>query len=269
MPITVDIIIKGVALCYVKGKPADANEIWKVLFPFDECHSVKFSYRIDDGVLVKVGHLARANCKVDINLSTPRTPTAEKTANFNSVLDLTKKTNPRKTHDKIKRKDDWSQKAVLLSISNAKMSVFDYMQDYLDEDIYLREKKNGASGRKELISEPLAHWLKARIVLSETETFNVICDGTNLITPPAATGDDVLYTLIFDNDCLDVRENKNDMDMFYKIIEEPTKTNRKFHITGESERSSGLRVIPPNLEDRKPCMAVTASDPNEPGGELP
>ena len=50
---TVDIIIKGVALCYKKD--VGGKKFWRVLFPFDgetgeeHCHLVNFLWKKDDG----------------------------------------------------------------------------------------------------------------------------------------------------------------------------------------------------------------------------
>lgn len=276
MPATVDIIMKGVGLCYRK------KDVWKVLFPFNDCHTVKFSHRKDDEKLEKEGSLKEKCRKIDINISPARQQqTATHTTNFiDRVLDLTHtpqqnqvqgKPAKVKTHGKVKVRGGWNETSVRLSIQNAEMSVLDYIQDYTDEDIVLVEDNGGKSAQnsEQKIDHPLVHWLKARVTLNQNERLKITRDGSDFLEISNPDNSSPQYTLIFDNDCVAVDHKQNDSDMFYLVIKDSDGSKRQFRITTPDQSGKQTFVIPPNLRESKPCMLAYASDPGEGVDSLP
>jgi hypothetical protein len=280
MATTVEIILKGVGICYEK------KDTWKILFPFNECHSVKFSCRKNDEKLTKIGHLAMANCRIDVNVSPERqNREAKRSPNFEKyVLDLTHTEEKKQaqdssgkvpTHGKVRvkkdkdKKEKWREKAVLLSLQNAEMSVLDYIEDYTDEDILLHEVD---TPNRKPIEYSLAHWLRAKIDLQPNEELTVKRNNSELLKITSTADKDIVYTLTFDNDCVEVRENQNDMDMYYQIVEDAKNPKRRFRLVSASVNDEAPRVIPPGVRGDKPCMFVYVSDPdgdNNGDGSLP
>lgn len=258
MPTNVDIIIKGVAVCYIK------NSLWNVIFPFDKCHTLQFSHRKDDDELINVGHLARAKSKIAITITpAPSSPATGRSGKFNnSVYDLTFQSSAkpgRVTHRKVKRKLHWENSAVWMTIQNATMFVLDYIQDYIQEDLFLDD------GRTTPMEDSVAHSLRARVKLNPGEKLELKIDGAlvfdTIVAPPPP--DDILYTLIFDNDCQDNSQEGNDMEMFYRVVEDDTHPRQKFKIRAGDKASGGHRVIPPDLHGGKPCMSAFVSNPTD------
>lgn len=275
---TITIIIKGIAICYKRG--VHPNHIWRVLFPFDECHNVLFSWITSDGEELPDPKIsfARAGGQIDFNITTGTAapPDASETALFRDrVLNLTN-INAGKplTHARVKTLLNWRDGTVLMEINHAKFSIDRHVQDLTNErPVKLIEENESNLGTGSPVSVQnlgqLAHSVKATIELNAGAVLRV--SGVN----QDFTGGE---TLIFDNDCKDKREG-NDMDMFYKKIifepdTDPTKNKRRF-IVGERKKGNGampsilgtfldigILSIPLSLAEGKPCLVaqVTESD---------
>jgi hypothetical protein len=153
--------------------------------------------------------------------------------------------------------------AVLMTLPDARFSVRTYLQDFGDPTKIppLEEVSQGIS---KPINMLMAHSARATIVLNDDGqvTVNSSALGTSFVTEK-----DCSYTLTFDNDCEQTKEDRNDMDMFYEVIEEHPAfgdPNRRFRIGGVGQPAHA-RVEPPNFAAGKPCMFVKASKP----GDLP
>lgn len=247
---TVNIIIKGVALCYRK------DGMWKVLFPFDTCHKVKFSYRKDDNPAVKLSNLAKANNVIEVTASGAADPDQSASSNYRQhILDLTSPG----MHSRISRKTDWNQKAVLMTIENAKLHIYDYIQDHTGRPVPLVDTERPSEPQT---LDMVGHSVRAEISLNNAGIVRVRSEGRDILTTdPGAS-----YTLTFDNDCKEPRPGKNDMEMLYKAIEEPGKPWRMLLVGGRgSSQKDGIIPFtdPPMPEEGKPCLAVGTGDPTD------
>lgn len=241
MPTTVDIIIKGIAICYRKG----AN--WHVLFPIDAdgCHKINFSYKKGDNSDLPIGALAKStgiNIKIEGGSASSN---VGETPNFtNHVLDLTST----RTHPRIRKKGDLTGKAVLLTIPNARFSINKYLEEFPGGKIPALEEL--PAGTKQPLTT-LAHSVKATITLDDgahaVVESNVLKDGRF----PTDAGFSCILT--FNNDCETPKPEKNDMDMFYEVIEEFDGTsvrNRKFRIGGVGAKRTPIdKVIERIIEE--------------------
>lgn len=255
---TINIIIKGIAICY--QKVIDGKNVWRILFPFNECHTVKFSYNKGAGE-VFVGHLGKAKSRVEVALQ-PEAGPASSTQEFDEkVLDLTSGDASLETHSSIASKEKWEERGILLTIPSA---VFDVRKTLLDFsinqglNIFLYNSKNGAiqilhnsngSGQ----TRDIAHSITGRIVLEKKGALSVKTDTNTVFTAEPDTD----YTLTFDNDCNELPKGrfKNDMEMIYELLEEPEQADRKFLVKAE-----GGTAEPPDLLKGKPCLVVKISD---------
>lgn len=281
MAITVNIIIKGVAICYKKR--IDGKDFWRVLFPFDNenlnkpkgiCHKLNFTWKKDDEPNLPVPPLHPTQTQISLaksrGLITINAPQASgnsgETDSFRKfVFDLTNKTDSTKpiTHNNIVLKnvpaDEWRRGTVLMKIdAPATFSVDVYLNDLLtpNDPIELNEddKDGNEVGGRRPTFPIMAHSLKATIQLNDTGTLTVN-DGSTDIVVVSGSG---VYTLVFDNDCKEKKPNKNDMDMFYaKTIADDLHPKRKFRIGKRAK--SGTKSIPPEPEKGKPCLVVDAS----------
>ncbi|MDQ3800769.1 MAG: hypothetical protein M3384_15080 [Acidobacteriota bacterium] len=294
MATNVDIIIKGVAICYMKEGD------WHILFPIDEkrCHSIKFTYKEGDNKESEPQSLADSLETIRITTTSASATTGE-TRNFSRyVFNLTSQ----RTHPRIRRKGDLRGKAVLMVISKAHFSINRYLQDFPFTIPDLEEIVGDTSTKTQIRDTPIAHSAKARITLNTGENLTVQSDM--LAEPHVIDDNNSSYTLIFDNDCEDVIPDRNDMDMFYEVIEEDpgatgSKPGRHFRIGGyginleqifslqqlvgkvkqsgfgeadiEQLRQSGFseadieqlrRILsePPNFVMGKPCLIVKVTD---------
>jgi hypothetical protein len=280
MSATIDIIIRGIAICYKKPKSTKVD-LWRVLFPFDDenlaagkklCHELNFSSKVGDAPELP-GHerpLAKPRGVITIKASQNKLETSSESDNFKEyALDLTNTaTGKPKTHGavELKEKDteNWRKGTVLMKIDvPAVFSVCDYIHELTSEDIFLNEHNGTVTSGKQ--HDIIAHSVKATFELDEDETLQVF-NGTDRLET-ITVEDKKLYTLIFNNDCKIKRPGKNDMEMFYeKTIVEPGKPNRKFLITDKLEDSSSkkgdaeLESIPEiSLAEGKPCLSVYVS----------
>src|ERR1041384_6121142 len=136
---SVCIYFGGLGMAY--KKPKGNEDRWHVLFPFDDCHSVKFSYEPQGGPSVFYGHLANQGAQIEIRGNNVKSRTGS-TPNFNKyVFDMTAP----ETHSKVQLNENWDKKGVLLTMENAVFSVFNYLQSYPEAngyDIFLLEGNN-------------------------------------------------------------------------------------------------------------------------------
>lgn len=259
---TINIIIKGIAICY--QKEIAGKKVWRILFPFNECHTTKFGYE-KGNEKVFVGHLAKAKSKIEVTRSAGG-GSAGSSARFNNqVLDLT--TNSViTTHSKVALKSGWDTRGVLLTIPSVffdiRMTLLEYEDTRLLDQIFLY---NPDEATEQILYDrdssttvlDVAHSITGEIQLRAEETLSVETDEHSIFTTEPNTD----YTLIFDNDCDEILElpdgtYRNDMEMIYQLFQEPNHTNRKFLVQGR-----GNPAEPPNLLRGKPCLVVKVSDP--------
>jgi hypothetical protein len=289
MATIVDIIIKGVAICYRHG--AD----WHVLFPIDAegCHKINFSYQKEDAKEPSPETPLASSKSINITVKgTGAISTTGETDNFRlKVLDLTSDA----THPRIRqRKDlngDLTGKAVLLTIPNAHFSINKYLEQLSNDPI--PDLEQVPPGAKTQFSS-LAHSAKATIILNDGA--QLIVASNQLPKGEFVTDLGSSYKLTFNNDCDKERKDKNDMDMFYEVIEEfddvtGNRVDRKFRIGGVGTKDGKIaeqmieqliragidkkfiepliRAVapsePPSFAIGKPCLFVKASKP----GDLP
>lgn len=260
MATLVKIIIKGVAICYKK------NNLWKVLFPFDDCHTVKLNYEhgAEKGFL---GNFGRTKCKIEVTTNQTLVPPSSSGQFDEEILNLTSdssnntgKTFPYITHQAVKAKEGWNTRGVLLTMQNTNLDVNDSLkEDFSDSlqgyDIYLTDKNTDKRIDFNQAGIEIAHSIEGKIGLDGENIITVKVDNTEIFTTvPGGT-----YIFTFNNDC----EGKpkppktNDMEMFYEVIEDANpQANRKFVIEGRPNGQVVNRSIPPNFADGKPCLAV-------------
>ncbi|HEX9963217.1 MAG TPA: hypothetical protein VGB00_19960 [Pyrinomonadaceae bacterium] len=276
MATTVNIIIKGVAICYKKAQD-DRRNFWRVLFPFDEegCHKVNYSWRKGDDPDRDKTSLAIPRGLINIAVSAnAAVPVPDESPNFTKyVFDLTDTTtNERKTHSEIRLKSDgeqekWRDRTVLMKIEGpALFSVDSYMIDPTGARPILYKHENINDDRPVTqLPGTLAHTVRAVIEVPNEGKVTITSEGVN---KEFSGGGD--YTVTFDNDCAVERDGKNDMDMFYeKTIFDPSNDKRRFIVGQRSgdrfEASLGKNFvsIPVSLAAGKPCLVVkvTKTDP--------
>lgn len=238
--ITVD--IKGIAMIYHKG-----DGIWKILFPFDGCHTVKFSSSLDAGEISLAG---QSHVRVITENPLSRFGIG---SNYDAFLDMTA---DYMHEDGVKAKSDWQQKGVLLAIENAVFSVDEMTKSKYRVTEEGKTKKDfayiGYSGKAEIESE------------------KVTVEVPGLAGFPRVFDEDC--RLVFDNDCrqFDLRET-SDFQMFYSLIEDRINPGRQFTterdavVQSEESQSSTFPPMedtnPAPDEEGLPCHQVIIGDP--------
>ena len=267
MATTINIIIKGIGICYLKN--VQGKDVFRVLFPFNECHSVKFSYETG-GRTVFVGHLGKAKSKIEVTATSAASNLASVTEQFRTeVFDLTAGKAELTTHPQIYPKAGLDERGVVLTIPSVSFDVRHTLR-YFDVNspekmiIYVAD----SDGAPDQIINDLAHSITGQILLGAGGTVSVKTDEGNIFT----SRPDSACTLIFDNDCKEVTHKpdgsyKNDMEMLYELVEEPGHTTRKFFVSGREknptpkiEAAGTFLTEPPQLVQGKPCLIVKVSD---------
>lgn len=255
MSTTVDIIIKGAAICYQK-----ANK-WHVLFPIDNegCHTIKFSHRKVDETDSEKTPLVASRDPISITASSAASKTGAAEDFENHVLDLTSKKLP--LHKKIKKKGNPTGEAVLMKIENAVFSVHKYLQNFSEPVPDLEEV--GTSNRTPMQEELTAHSVKATVILRNNAKLTVKSD---VLDEDFVTEANCSYVLTFDNDCYSQKPDRNDMDMFYDVLEDADGSGRRFRLGGVGPSTKAKHKIltePPDYRNGKPCLVVQVTDPND------
>lgn len=266
----VRILITGVGMGYKKSLPK-GGEVWTLLFPFNECHSLKF--RVSrDGVGPPydfVAHLAQPGAEVAVSTNLALISPQSDSDFDKYVLDLT---SPAAwgTHVKLRRVSNWENRGVRMTIENAKFHVQDYVADINNLDPCLK----GPSTERRITT--LAHRVYAQIDLGSTGVLKINAkDGSVLFE--SVPGKNAL--LWFDNDCKDREPISNDMDLLYYLVEDADGSGRQFQVIGKapvpgSSPSESVQFAfrrskdafpdtgdTPDLGVGKPCMFVTVGDP--------
>jgi hypothetical protein len=216
------IIIKGVAASYIK------DDAWKVLFPFNECHAVRFSVGVDPGLLVERAPipgmiLGQQGVRIEISVSDPLTRTSEGT-DYDDFLDLTGDG----VHDALEpRFDIADMNAVMMSIDGAQMSPL----DHVEAGCRLMNRDGSSSPKTPF--QKTGNYGKAFI------------EGTELTI--RVTGPDINFsstfsedtTVVFDNDCIEQPIGEfGDIDMLYNVLSDADQGSIKFMV--EKDPSNGV-----------------------------
>lgn len=193
----VNILIKGIAMSYHKG-----DGLWKVIFPFGECHKIKFKETKDEPGIA----LAENNRRIRITTENANSA-FEIGNNYNDFLDLTAEY----SHvNGVKLLPEWEDHGNLMTLENARLSV-----DEHTENEHLMLRKNIVT----MAPTKIGYSYKAEI-----ESERVIVDVDNHPDFPKVFDQDC--TLIFDNDCDQGETRKiSDFQMVYNIIEDAAMTN--------------------------------------------
>jgi hypothetical protein len=200
---TVNIIIKGIAMTYHKG-----DGIWKILFPIGDGHEIRFKENENEPGTP----LAEANRQIQITAQNP-TSQFEIDDSYSDFLDLT---GDYAHSNGVRLKNDWSENAVLMSIENAKMSVY---ESTTTEHMLLKEN------RVTFAPAQIGYSAQA-VIISETVTVNV----DNHPDFPKTFEDDC--TLIFDNDCGEGAQRKiSDFDLVYQVVEAIDAAEERYVVT--------------------------------------
>jgi hypothetical protein len=204
----VNIIIKGIAMSYYKD-----NDIWRIIFPFGECHEAKFKVDAGDPGIP----LAEAGRRITVTTENPSS-SFEIDDNYYDFLDLTADYSHA---DGVKLKDDWDEYAVFMTAENAKLSVYEYTPSEhvltsSDNKVKFAPAQIGYSAIVRIESE------KVIIDVGEHPDFPKIFDQN--------------CTLFIDNDCEQGAERKfSDFDLVYNVVEDASPASERFVVRKISE----------------------------------
>jgi hypothetical protein len=204
---TVNIIIKGIAMVYHKG-----DGLWKIMFPFGDCHETKFKEGSEDPGIP----LAGANREIRILTENPSS-SFEINENYRDFLDLTADY----SHSNgVRLKDDWHEKAVLMSIENAEFSVYEHTEsEHMmtnGNNVTFAPAQIGYSGQASISGERVV------VEVDDHPQFPKIFEQS--------------CTLIFDNDCEQGATREiSDFDMVYSLVEDMETTAGRFVVTKVAE----------------------------------
>jgi hypothetical protein len=205
----ITIIVQGIAMSYHKN-----DGLWKILFPFGDSHTIEFKENLNDNGL----SLAKPNRYIRITTENAESSFAA-ADNYEDFLDLTDEY----SHSNgVRLKEDWEEKAVLMSVENAKFSVHKYTEceHFMLKDTIVTSlpRKIGYSGKFEIISESIT------VHVDNHPEFPKVFDTD--------------CTLIFDNDCYDDKpKTRGDFEMVYNVIEDAQNSVRQFTVATVPENS--------------------------------
>jgi hypothetical protein len=210
----VNIIIKGVAMSYHKG-----DGIWKIIFPFGECHLVKFKETENELGIA----LAGKNRRIRIRTENPQS-TFEVGDDYNDFLDLTADYSHA---NGVKMQAGWEDRAVLMTMENTRLSVAEHTQS---EHLVVKAKIVTLEPTK------IGYSYKAEI-----ESEKVIVEVDNHPDFPKVFDND--QTIIFDNDCqMGETRKTTDFEMVYNVIEDAAQKTEHFEVAKVSVNSKSSIV---------------------------
>jgi hypothetical protein len=213
------IITRGIAASYRK------DDVWKLLFPFNECHQVRL--QIGDVSVANNSNnkgndsglpLGQKGVKIEVSVTDPQTETCEG-ENYNDFLDLTGEG----MHKELAAKFPMDEmNAVLMSIGNAKFSVL----DYLDHRCRLVNQTN---------AEAVTPFQKiGNCGIAEIEGGELTIRVTGLSGGPFSMVFSEDATIAFDNECYEnPASQKGDLEMLYDILHDTYKDAVRFQIEVE------------------------------------
>ena len=239
----ITVIVKGIGLTYMK------DGLWKVVYPVDSCHQLKFAYQKNAEKVVELGSLA-APGRV-INIATTKATSQSGTAkDLEEFVDLTADY----SHKEIVFKDDWRKVATEMILNNAVLSVGS-----------LANSKFAVERDGEITHPPgiFGAVLKAEIEIGDGGKLDIVIDGNSFKSfdyEPEAS-----YTLIFDNDCHRL-ENINlmsteeyDFQMYYNIIQDAEDPKTEIALVSPPEEANSSE--PDAGEDSEPSTDKPADEP--------
>lgn len=261
----INIRIRGLALAY-NFPDADVNR-WRVLFPFDACHSIKLSCGEAGKDLTFLGHFGTPGMRLHVKHSgAPKAGTA--TEDFESVFDMTSGT----THDDgLEMKTGWNDLGLLLTLDNAKLSVWHFLDEFFRPNRLVVSLTRGEE--EQPVNGRIAYSFRAAIDLAEDAVIDVLAHDRSVFrTQPG-----VSYDLLIDNECIQMPEpvadgkfaqmEKGDMQMYYKLLADPKDEKKQFEVTGQATPGAESPALPFNevLEkflamDSTPSLSLMTTD---------
>jgi hypothetical protein len=242
----VRIFIKGIAMNYHKD-----DGLWRILFPIGDCHEIKFMKNDTDPGLA----LAKGNRQIRIRTegASSKFQTGD---NFDQFLDLTAEYSHK---DGVKVRDGWAEKAVLMTVENAKFSV-DTLTN-IDHFMLQGNKVTRSPGR-----------IGYDGVL-EIEADKVTVEVDDHAKFPQSFTEDTI--LIFDNDCglFDPRK-LSDFDMVYNVVDDANNPGQKFEMAKITDQMKGslaagtvldhedFQKVKDSLSKGLPCHEIQISRAN-------
>lgn len=244
---TFTIIIEGIALSYLKG------DLWKVLFPFDNDHTVRL--RLQNGGEGTDGiSLGMRDVKINISVKNPGIRRSFEGGDYQDFIDLT---NPLEAHTKLKTKYDLSElDAVLLSIKNAEFSA----HNHTDKKFRLKKKSGAASTTTTTTTPPPFRKIgdHGKAILTGDE-LRIDVTGPDTFTPFTMVLNESA-TVVIDNDCeKELSVITDDTSMLYKIVEDINDPTLKFGLEKAAAASPG--GDPDGTATGLPCNMYRVSDP--------
>lgn len=242
-----------------KKNLSEGKDVWTLLFPFDECHSLKFKYSLDgkDRPFGFVAHLARPEAVVTVSTDLATSSAGSDTDFDEHVLDLT---SPKDwgTHAELKMVSGWKEKGALMTIENATFHVLDYFENENNKAPFLK-----GSNKTEIEIDKLAHHVYAEIDLGPTGILTIDAGGGKPLYESTPGTDALLW---FDNDCEVDETITSDLDMLYSLAEDTDDSTKKFQVIGKPS----LQPSPPNNENGADPVAPDDSTIEvSPTGKLP
>lgn len=211
------ILINGIALFYHKG-----DGLWKVLFPFDKCHTVKL-LTPDNGTGVSLGTGEGSQVRIK---ATGAASKFDIDPNFADFLDLTSDN----AHSSgVKLKDD-ANPFVLLTIESAKVSVGTHTLCRFqlfdaNENVGLTPFRRIAySGKAEIDSEKIEIEINGNVEHS-FEHDNIV--------------------IAFDNLCPteDPKNPVSDLILLYDVIEDASGSGKEFTVDRHPDEKPGAALV--------------------------
>jgi hypothetical protein len=238
---TFTIRIIGIAIVYPKG------EEWKVIFPFDDCHQIRFT----DGRNYNNTPLALAERTIEF--TTPVTASQfGKGKGYDDFLDIT--ANYAHFPQTLRKKADWPKHGVIMTIPNA---VFSSLET---NNSRYKLIEPGGGERRGFKKNSLSYYGKA-VTEAGKLTMNISGYGPEEYPESA--------TLIFDNGCYReaAEEEHGDFKLIYNIVKDIRTDGLEFDVIrhpGDTFRQGALgpRESNPNPGIKGlPCHMVTIGQP--------
>lgn len=220
------IFIRGIGMIHEK------DGAWGILFPFDDCHTVKFSTGEDDEGSEAIS-LAPSAREVRVQAVNPES-VFRAGEGFEEFLDITSNVAHK---DGVKLKTDDDLPFILLKIENAEFSIashtFCRYQLLSGSNVLTEPKAIAYSGKAEIIAE------------------SIVIDAAGVEGFPKTFDQDI--EILFDNICppsmalISNAEPVSDLNLLYNVVEDVTEPGKKLIIDRDPSQKPGSIVLEPGF----------------------
>jgi hypothetical protein len=210
MPMTVNFIIRGSAICYL-------DNAWRVIFITDETHPVNFAHNSTSAPKIDTLRVPKTDRDIFIFVDKPVNPTPGKGPNFDDILNMAAEYMHGHPKVKVKKTPSPGREIITMTLP---VGILD-RKDLTPRNYYIEQVTPIPTGKIDL-GRKVASSIKINMKLNRGSGMSMVIqergEPTTLLTFPYRDG--FTLNLNFDNDCGQDCKTENDFGMYYDWVKD-------------------------------------------------